>query len=108
MGLLLLFLAGLSRPDGEAIGVGLDSCVLPTRHKGIFLVQTTDLYPYGLSCVCVCACVCVCVCVCMCACVCVCLLTSFQQQSNSFTHIPPSFYPLVEDPYMQVITHPWQ
>lgn len=28
----------------EQIGVGLDSCVLPTRHKGLSLVQTTDFF----------------------------------------------------------------
>ena len=26
----------------------MDSCVLPTRHHGYYLVQTTDLYPYAL------------------------------------------------------------
>lgn len=26
------------------LGIGLDSCVLPTRHKGIKLVQTTDFF----------------------------------------------------------------
>lgn len=31
--------------NGEGqIGVGLDSCVLPTRHKGLSLVQTTDFF----------------------------------------------------------------
>lgn len=25
--------------------MGLDSCVLPTRHDGISIVQSTDLYP---------------------------------------------------------------
>ena len=30
---------------GEGLGAGLDSCVLPTRHDGISIVQTTDLYP---------------------------------------------------------------
>ncbi len=64
---------GLSRPDGEAIGVGLDSCVLPTRHKGMFLVQTTDLYPLPrdmvmYTCVCLWVCMYVCVYVLMCAC----------------------------------------
>lgn len=28
----------------EQIGIGLDSCVLPTRHKGLSLVQTTDFF----------------------------------------------------------------
>ena len=41
--------AGLPRPEGEGIGVGLDSCVMPTRHKGLDLVQTTDLYPLAHS-----------------------------------------------------------
>ena len=48
-------LEGIEKRTGEQVGVGLDSCVLPTRHKGISIVQTTDF-----------------------------------------------FYPLVEDPYMQV------
>jgi len=26
------------------LGIGLDSCVLPTRHKGVKLVQTTDFF----------------------------------------------------------------
>lgn len=26
------------------LGIGLDSCILPTRHKGIHLVQTTDFF----------------------------------------------------------------
>lgn len=26
------------------VGIGLDSCVMPTRHKGVFLVQTTDFF----------------------------------------------------------------
>lgn len=30
--------------QGEGLGAGLDSCVLPTRHDGISIVQTTDLY----------------------------------------------------------------
>ena len=31
--------------SGEGqIGIGLDSCVLPTRHKGLSLVQTTDFF----------------------------------------------------------------
>ena len=67
---------GLARPDGEGIGVGLDSCVMPTRHKGIFLVQTTDLYPlrFVLSlCVGTSVCVCVSWCVCLGVCLCVCV-----------------------------------
>ena len=37
---------GLGRTDvGDGMGVGMDSCVLPTRHHGYYLVQTTDLYP---------------------------------------------------------------
>ena len=40
------FMTGLSSPSGEGvIGIGLDSCVMRTRHSGIFLIQTTDLYP---------------------------------------------------------------
>ena len=39
---------GLSGPE-EGLGAGLDSCVLPTRHEGISIVQTTDLYPLTLS-----------------------------------------------------------
>ena len=31
--------------QGEGLGAGLDSCVLPTRHEGLSIVQTTDLYP---------------------------------------------------------------
>lgn len=46
---LELLIVGLNTPivngDGEHIGVGLDSCVVPTRHKGLSLIQTTDLYP---------------------------------------------------------------
>lgn len=30
--------------DFGFLGIGLDSCVLPTRHKGIKLVQTTDFF----------------------------------------------------------------
>ena len=42
----LLALLGLNRPSVEgSIGIGLDSCVIPTRHSGVSLVQTTDLYP---------------------------------------------------------------
>ena len=26
------------------MGIGLDSCVLPTRHKGLKLIQTTDFF----------------------------------------------------------------
>lgn len=44
--LYVLPYAGLGRPSGEgSIGIGLDSCVIPTRHKGTTLIQTTDLYP---------------------------------------------------------------
>ena len=42
---LLKLLEGLSSPVEGGVGIGLDSCVMPTRHKGFFLVQTTDLYP---------------------------------------------------------------
>lgn len=30
--------------DFGFLGIGLDSCVLPTRHKGVKLVQTTDFF----------------------------------------------------------------
>lgn len=31
--------------NGEGqIGIGLDSCVIPTRHKGLSLIQTTDFF----------------------------------------------------------------
>ena len=41
---LLTFLEGLDREAGGGLGIGLDSCVLPTRHKGVSLVQTTDFF----------------------------------------------------------------
>lgn len=42
---LLKLLKGLGVEHGEGkIGIGLDSCVLPTRHRGISLVQTTDFF----------------------------------------------------------------
>ena len=42
---LLKLLKGLGETRGEGkIGVGMDSCVLPTRHPGISLVQTTDFF----------------------------------------------------------------
>ena len=42
---LLKLLEGLGQKAGEGrIGIGLDSCVLPTRHEGISLVQTTDFF----------------------------------------------------------------
>ncbi|KIH52883.1 hypothetical protein ANCDUO_17006 [Ancylostoma duodenale] len=28
----------------EGVGIGLDSCVVPLRHKGLNLVQTTDFF----------------------------------------------------------------
>eukprot|EP01135_Chromosphaera_perkinsii_P008269 Nk52_evm11s1224 gene=Nk52_evmTU11s1224 len=28
----------------DGIGIGLDSCVIPTKHEGVFLVQTTDFF----------------------------------------------------------------
>lgn len=33
-------------PDSDYgfLGIGLDSCVIPTRHKGIKLIQTTDFF----------------------------------------------------------------
>lgn len=38
-------MAGLSSPSGEGtIGIGLDSCVMRTRHDGIYLIQTTDFF----------------------------------------------------------------
>ena len=43
------YFTGLGNLDtGDGIGVGMDSCVLPTRHHGYYLVQTTDLYPHAL------------------------------------------------------------
>lgn len=42
---LLKLLEGLGVEHGDGkIGIGLDSCVLPTRHPGISLVQTTDFF----------------------------------------------------------------
>ena len=52
----------------------MDSCVLPTRHHGYYLVQTTDLYPCALI-----------------------VKVIFVALTTN------SFYPLVEDPYFQVI-----
>ena len=43
--LIIFYFVGLPRPEGEGMGIGLDSCVMPTRHSGIYLIQTTDLYP---------------------------------------------------------------
>lgn len=37
-------LEGIEKRTGEQVGVGLDSCVLPTRHKGLYIVQTTDFF----------------------------------------------------------------
>lgn len=34
----------IHRDEYSFLGVGLDSCVLPTRHKDIKLVQTTDFF----------------------------------------------------------------
>ena len=59
------------------MGVGMDSCVLPTRHHGYYLVQTTDLYPYNL----------------------------YWWAILIVTLTTSSFYPLVEDPYFQVISY---
>lgn len=33
----------MEKSEGQ-IGIGLDSCVLPTRHKSLSLVQTTDFF----------------------------------------------------------------
>ena len=55
----------------------MDSCVLPTRHHGYYLVQTTDLYPYNLH----------------------------WWSILIVTLTTSSFYPLVEDPYFQVISY---
>lgn len=73
---------GLKHPGEEGIGVGLDSCVLPTRHEGLFLVQTTDLYPFHTLTFAV--------------------LLTFNNTCFNFLNFLTSFYPLVEDPYMQV------
>jgi len=49
----LILLEGLKQDQAKSnedqsefgfLGIGLDSCVLPTRHKGIRLVQTTDFF----------------------------------------------------------------
>uniref|UniRef100_A0A0M3IN31 Selenide, water dikinase n=2 Tax=Ascaris TaxID=6251 RepID=A0A0M3IN31_ASCLU len=45
--ILLKLLEDLQKENicGDAeIGIGLDSCVIPLRHKGLFLVQTTDFF----------------------------------------------------------------
>lgn len=43
LNLLQTFGAMPSLGDGE-VGIGLDSCVIPLRHKGLKLVQTTDFF----------------------------------------------------------------
>ncbi len=30
--------------ETDELGIGLDSCVIPLRHKGLSLVQTTDFF----------------------------------------------------------------
>ncbi|KHN73476.1 putative selenide, water dikinase [Toxocara canis] len=45
--ILLELLKDLQKEGGcgdAEIGIGLDSCVIPLRHKGLFLVQTTDFF----------------------------------------------------------------
>uniref|UniRef100_A0AAN0IPW5 Selenide, water dikinase n=2 Tax=Amphimedon queenslandica TaxID=400682 RepID=A0AAN0IPW5_AMPQE len=41
---LMKLLEGLGQPDGEGMGIGLDSCVMKTKIKGVFLIQTTDFF----------------------------------------------------------------
>uniref|UniRef100_A0A1I7YNK3 Selenide, water dikinase n=1 Tax=Steinernema glaseri TaxID=37863 RepID=A0A1I7YNK3_9BILA len=44
---LLELLEGLNEEGvktDEEVGIGLDSCVIPLRHEGMFLVQTTDFF----------------------------------------------------------------
>ncbi|VDM95847.1 unnamed protein product [Thelazia callipaeda] len=43
---ILLKLLDDLRTDGKGdeIGIGLDSCVVPLRHKNLFLIQTTDFF----------------------------------------------------------------
>ena len=36
--------AASSKHVENGIGIGLDSCVLPTKHEGVFLIQTTDFF----------------------------------------------------------------
>ena len=43
---LLKLLEGLPKRVDNGVGIGLDSCVMPTRIPGVSLVQTTDLYPF--------------------------------------------------------------
>ena len=46
----------LSGDNQSRIGIGLDSCLIPTRHKGISLIETTDFFyplindPYLMVC----------------------------------------------------------
>lgn len=43
--ILLEFLESLkTESKTNEIGIGLDSCVVPLRHKGLFLIQTTDFF----------------------------------------------------------------
>ena len=30
--------------DSTVLGIGMDSCVIPLRHPGLSLVQTTDFF----------------------------------------------------------------
>ena len=70
-------MAVLELPKGTSadsvVGVGLDSCVLRTRHDGIMLVQVGIVYNACLH-----------------------GLTGPVLQTTDF------FYPLVDDPYVQV------
>jgi hypothetical protein len=34
----------LNQPVKASIGIGLDSCVIPLRHSGLSLIQTTDFF----------------------------------------------------------------
>ncbi|VDK47199.1 unnamed protein product [Anisakis simplex] len=45
--ILLKLLEGFEKEESSGdtgIGIGLDSCVIPLRHKGLSLVQTTDFF----------------------------------------------------------------
>ena len=45
----------INRPSKPSVGIGLDSCVIPLRHAGLNLIQTTDFFypliedPYNMG-----------------------------------------------------------
>ncbi|CAI4232910.1 unnamed protein product [Auanema sp. JU1783] len=41
---LLKYFGNLHDVDDKGFGIGFDSCVIPLRHKGLNLVQTTDFF----------------------------------------------------------------